>query len=313
MSKTEVVKKSNALIEAAYHPASLYQMRLLLVAISQIKDSENLTYKTQFEISAQGVADLIGIAGKSGGHYYQLKKAADDLMEMIVTVKKNPDGRPRSKRWSRINVVNECVYCEGEAKVILTFTPSIIPYIAALEGRYKAYKLAHVIRMKSKYGIRLYELCLQWVFPNGWKEITVDEFRYLMGLEDKYRVIADMKKWVIQPALRDIKTCSDLSVTCRTRKVGRIITYLQFKITKKLVEARIPTRTAERRRRVDNSPQAPGIAIPYLEAPDWQARRFYVEENIGPDEDWTKAKERLTNELQKGIIREKGKIIEETP
>ena len=37
MSKTEVVKKSNALVEAAYQPASLYQMRLLLVAISQIK------------------------------------------------------------------------------------------------------------------------------------------------------------------------------------------------------------------------------------------------------------------------------------
>ena len=313
MPKTEVVKKANALIEAAYHPTSLYQMRLLLVAISQIKDGEKLTYKTQFEISAQGVADLVGIAGKSGGHYYQLKKAAKDLVDWSISVTKHADGRPRARRWSQINIVNECVYCEDEAKVILTFTPAIIPYISGLQGLYKAYKLTHVIRMKSTYGMRLYELCLQWKFPNDWKEITVDDFRHIMGLGDKYRIIADMRKCVILPAIRDINTCSDLTVTFRQRKTGRTITYLQFKIKKKPAEARTPTRTVERRRRLVNSPKAPGIAIPYLEAPDWQAKRFYVEANIQPDEDWTQAKERLTNELNKGIIREKGKIIEETP
>ena len=226
MPKTEVVKKANALIEAAYHPTSLYQMRLLLVAISQIKDGEKLTYKTQFEISAQGVADLVGIAGKSGGHYYQLKKAAKDLVDWSISVTKHADGRPRARRWSQINIVNECVYCEDEAKVILTFTPAIIPYISGLQGLYKAYKLTHVIRMKSTYGMRLYELCLQWKFPNDWKEITVDDFRHIMGLGDKYRIIADMRKCVILPRSgTSILAATSRSPSDNVRPAGPSLTY----------------------------------------------------------------------------------------
>ena len=40
-----------------------------------------------------------------------------------------------------------------------------------------------------------------------------------------------------------------------------------------------------------------GAAGPYLEGPDWQARRFYIEDNARVGEDWTQAKERLTAEL----------------
>ena len=310
MSKTDVVKKSNALIEAAYHPTSLYQMRLLLVAISQIKDGEKITDNTEFEIKAQGMADLVGLSPRSGSHFAHLKRSADELVDMSVRVTRHPDGRPRAKRWSRINIVNECVYCEDEAKVILTFTSRILPYIMALEGRYKAYRLAHVIQMKSMYGMRLYELCLQWTYPNGWKELSVDEFRYLMGLGDKYRIIADMRKCVLEPAVKDINTCSNIKVKYAQKKSGRTITHFQFSIKKKPAEVR-PSAPGSpgRGRRVDNSPQAPGIAIPYLEAPDWQAKRFYVEENGDPAKDWTQNKERLTAELHQGIIREKGKII----
>ena len=50
--------------------------------------------------------------------------------------------------------------------------------------------------------------------------------------------------------------------------------------------------------------------MPYLEGPDWQARRFYIEENARKVEDWTQAKERLTKELRRGIIRKVGEIIQ---
>ena len=226
------------------------------------------------------MADLVGVSGRSGSHFAHLKRAADELADMSIRVTRHPDGRPRAKRWSRINIVNECVYCEDEAKVILTFTPRILPYITEMENRYKTYKLAHVIRMKSMYGMRLYELCLQWVFPDGLKEIMVDEFRYLMGLEDKYRIIADMKKWVLQPALRDINinTCSDLKVTFRTRKSGRTITHFQFKITKKAADAKV-------------TPRPGSISISKM------LTDKYIEEHANPGELWPAARERLRLKL----------------
>ena len=54
----------------------------------------------------------------------------------------------------------------------------------------------------------------------------------------------------------------------------------------------------------------PAAAVPFVDAPDWQARRFYIEENARVGEDWTQAKERLTKELRRGIIRKAGEIIQ---
>ena len=278
MSEDDFVKKSNALVEAAYHPTSLYQMRLLLAAISQIREDQKITHHTEFEINAQGMADLVGISGKSGGHFHQLKKAADALVDMSVHMTEHPDGRPRAKRWSRINIVNECVYCEDEAKVILTFTPSIIPYMTELENRYKTYKLANVIRMKSMYGMRLYELCLQWIFPDGSKEVTVDEFRRLMGLEGQYSAMNNMKNRVIRPAIRDINACSNLKVTDGQRKSGRTITHFQFTITKKAADAKV-------------TPRRGSISISKM------LTDKYIEEHANPGELWPAARERLRLKL----------------
>ena len=101
----------------------------------------------------------------------------------------------------------------------------------------------------------------------------VDEFRHVIGLDGKYERMDHLKTKVIKPALRDVNAHTDLAVTF-----------------------------GERRRR--------GAAVPYLEGPDWQARRFYIEENARVGEDWTQAKERLTKELRRGIIREDGEIIQ---
>ena len=76
--------------EASYHPTSLYQMRLLLAALAQIKAMEKIDHEKDFEVTAGGMADLIGATGSAGSYYMQLKRAADELMEMIVTVDKNP-------------------------------------------------------------------------------------------------------------------------------------------------------------------------------------------------------------------------------
>ena len=277
MAKTEVVKKANALVEAAYHPASLYQMRLLLVAISQIKEGQKVTHKTEFEIAAADMADLIGISGRAGTHFLNLKKAADALVDMSIRVTEHPDGRPRSPRYWKINVVDSCGYVEGEGKVVLRFTPSIIPYVTELENRYKTYKLAHVIRMKSMYGMRLYELCLQWDFPNGFKELTVKEFRRLMGLEGKYKELHNLKSKVLRPAIRDINTCSDLNITEGQRSAGRTVSHLQFTITKK-----------PKRSKATPRPGSLG-----------RLTKEYIEINAQRGESWEDAKERLRLKLQK--------------
>ncbi|MYB40432.1 replication initiation protein [Candidatus Saccharibacteria bacterium] len=223
------MKVSNTLLDACYRPESLYQMRLMLAAIAQIRDGQKITSDTEFEITAEGMADLIGITDRSGSLYGHLKRATDELSRMTIKVKEYHDGRKRQKRYSRINVTSICHYDEGAACVIVQFGTHFVPYVAELRERYKLYSLEVGMRMRSTYGIRLYEQCLRWGFREEW-EVTVGEFREMMGLQDRYPRIAELKRNVVDPAMRDVNEFTEFRVRFGQRKVGRTITHFQFAI-----------------------------------------------------------------------------------
>jgi len=229
MTQNKNMKVSNALLDASYRPESLYQMRLLLAATAQIRDGQKITSDTEFEITAEGMADLIGITDRSGSLYGHLKRATDELSRMTIKVREYHDGRKRQKRYSRINVTSICHYDEGAARVIIQFGKHFVPYVAELRERYKLYSLRIGMRMRSTYGIRLYEQCLRWGFRNEW-EVSVEEFRELMGLEDKYSEVGELKRRVIEPALRDVNEFTEFRIRFGQRKAGRRITHLQFAI-----------------------------------------------------------------------------------
>lgn len=227
MSMNQDIVKSNALIEAVYNPGSVYQMRLLMAALMQVKAKETLDYKHRYYITANALADLTGT--KAVDNYKDLKKAAKDLMNTTVTIKDNPNGE-KLGRTLLINLVSSCEYLDNEGRVGLRFTEEILPYVSELKKRFTKYQAKYVMPMRSSYGIRLYELCLQWMGEE--REFEVEEFKRLFGLENKYKSIKDLKLRVIEPALNDINTYSDIRVKFGQRKAGRNVSHFQFMIVK---------------------------------------------------------------------------------
>lgn len=228
------IVKSNALIEAVYNPGSVYQMRLLMAALMQVKAKEKLDYKTRYFVSANALADLTG--SKAKNNYSELRKAADELMNTQVIVTEAPDGTPLGKRL-KINLTSSCEYLDDEGTVGLRFTDEITPYVSELKKRFTKYQAKYVMPMRSSYGIRLYELCLGWMGDE--REFTVEEFRKMFGLEEKYKAIKDLKKDVVFKAISDINTYSDIRVRFGQRKTGRRVTHFQFAITKPVKNNRI--------------------------------------------------------------------------
>ena len=226
-SKNDIVK-SNALIEAVYNPGSVYQMRLLMAALMQVKAKEKLDYRKRYYISANALADMTGSAAKN--NYAELKKAAKDLMATTVHISEDAQGNPLDRTLS-INLVSSCEYANGEGQVGLRFTEEITPYVSDLRKRFTQYQAKYVMPMRSSYGIRLYELCLQWLGDE--REFEVEEFKRMFGLEKKYARLDKLKDKVIKPALDDINTHSDIHVRFGQRKAGRKVTHFQFMITRK--------------------------------------------------------------------------------
>lgn len=224
------VVKSNALIEAVYQPGSLNKMRLLLAAISQIRSTKPLDHKQEFTITAGALSDLIGTT--KSVNYRMLKRAADELMEMVVSVEFFPNGRPGRPIECKMNVVDRCFYIKDEGCVRLQFTHSITPYISALTSHFTRYKARYALRLRSAYGIRLYELCMQWIPFGSQREFEVDEVRDLFALGNKYPTMRSLKARVINPAIKDVNAHTDLHITFGQRKAGRRITHFQFIISR---------------------------------------------------------------------------------
>lgn len=225
--KCDIVK-SNALIEALYNPSSVYHMRLLMAALIQVKAKEELNFRTRYYVTANALADMTNTKAKN--NYSELKRAADQLMNSTLTVKDSPDGKPLSK-YLKMNLVSSCQYEDGAGTVGLRFTEEVIPYISSLKTRFTKYQAQYVMPMRSGYGIRLYELCLQWL--GNEREFSVENFREIFCLTDKYPAIAELKRNVVEPAIRDINKFSDITVEFGQRKKGRKISHFQFKIAKK--------------------------------------------------------------------------------
>lgn len=265
MKTNHDIVKSNALIEAVYNPGSVYQMRLLMAALMQIKAGAPIDYKKRYYVTANALADMTG--SKAMNNYQELKKAADELMNTTVTVDSTPQGRPfKNGKIVKINLVSSCEYLDGEGRVGMRFTDEITPYISDLKKRFTQYQAKYVMPMRSSYGIRLYELCLQWLGDE--REFEVEEFKRLFGIEKLYNRIDHLKDRVIKPALRDINTHSDIRVHFGQRKAGRKVTHFQFMITKKAKQSKLSFDS-------------------------------FVKEHARPGEDWESAKKRLQSAYKK--------------
>lgn len=237
-----IIVKANKVIEASYL-LSLSEQRVLLACIAQIDSRQELTEQFQFEVSAFEIVDLVGLDNFSNA-YRDLKKAAEKLYDRSVIIDDpdpdNPLMAQRKTRW-----ISGIDYLPGEGRLVLKFASGIIPYLSRLSKEFTKYKLKHVARFESVYSIRLYELLVQWSSV-GDREIEIEWLKKQFQVSDKYKRLGDLKKRVIDPAIKEINEYSNLWVTYDQRKQGRTVTHFQFKFGMKSVSKERNSSTEEK-------------------------------------------------------------------
>jgi len=215
--------KHNDLIQARYSSMTTPEQLLLLAVIAQ-NDPRKLTAETPVELTVSAFRDLVD--AKGGSSYEELKKAVRRLYNRSVIII-NPDPNDSALTEIETRWISSIHYYKGEGRIKLYFAPKIIPYLTNLNKNYTSFFIHHVAKFRSSYGIRLYELLVQWQ-GKGSREINVEWLRKIWKLENKYKAIKDLKKDVITPALSDINEHSNLWVRFGQRKIGRKIMAFQF-------------------------------------------------------------------------------------
>ncbi len=113
--------------------------------------------------------------------------------------------------------------------------PQISPFLFYLEKQYAKYKLESVLSFKSVYTTPMYRLLRMHIGQNRSVFIySIDELRKILGVDtEKYTNFKDFKKYVIEPAKRELAESSYEPIHFdyeSTDKKLRNITHLTFTI-----------------------------------------------------------------------------------
>lgn len=221
------VRKSNQLIQLNRFDMTLREHKLLRYCISKIKPTdkgeETYTIRIRDVCKACEIADNV-----TGGAYKAMREAVKKLDSFNFFVK-DVDGRDHLVHWIEHVVIDP----ENKKKACIQFNfdPRIVPYLFNIKKLFTSYALGNVMRMQSVYGLCLYELLKSYQFRGG-HTFTLDELRYLMGAEEEsYKRYSNLKQKIIEPAIKEVNSVSDLKVDYVEIKEGRKVTGLKFIIS----------------------------------------------------------------------------------
>lgn len=216
----DLVVKDNALINASYN-LDLVEQRLVLLAIIQARETgKGINANDALTIHASSYIDNFKVEKHTA--YAVLKDACKVLFDRRFTYQSMTNKgniKTTHSRW-----VSEISYVDNEATVSLIFSPAVVPLITRLEERFTTYELKQVSQLTSRYATRLYELLIAWRSTGKTPIFEVDIFRQQLGVaEDEYTRSDNFKRRVLEIAISQINTFTDITVKLEQHKTGRSI------------------------------------------------------------------------------------------
>ena len=230
--KDLVVYQANSLTEAQYR-LTVQEKRILLCCIAQVRHDRPITDEILYTVSAADIAS--GAKSKSHTIYKDLKEAALRLRKRDVRLVKTFNSDGTHKEVMVAGWVQTVTYVENEGTIRLRLNKDMLPYLTSLEKEFTKFKVKNILQMKSFPAMRLYELLMQWN-GIGQREVRIVWLREIFMLEGRYPAIADLKKWVIEPAIKQINKYSELSVKHEYIKTGRRISHINLKFKNKKIK-----------------------------------------------------------------------------
>jgi plasmid replication initiation protein len=216
-----VAYKSNWLIEASYK-LTLQEQRFLLCCIGKLNPDSTNKKMTVTAMEFYNCFPDIGL----GNAEREMEKAIDRLWERSVIVR-DPN-QTETFRW----IQTKAKYIKGEARCSIVFSDAIMPYLTQLKGQFTKVIVKNVSSLTSVYSIRLYELLQQYLVI-GSRIVTLEEFRGMLDIKERYSTFKSLNQWVIKPSLKELNDKSNLDVTLSYIKDGRRISALKFSFLEK--------------------------------------------------------------------------------
>ena len=228
---SKLITKDNKLINASYS-LGIPEQRIIFLAIVEARAQKQMidargvlqihasSYQEQFKVEKHTSYDALKSAAKGlfDAHfeYDDIHEKTGDLVHRIV-------------RW-----VQSVAYIDKTGMIELQFTDAVIPLITRLSEQYTEYDLKQVSELQSEYAIRLYELMMQWKTVGKTNKIATDDLRKKLGVKaEQYKEMHNFKARVLNHAIKQINSFTDIQADYIQHKTGRVITGFTFTFKQK--------------------------------------------------------------------------------
>lgn len=216
VSKNNLITKSNSLIEARYK-LSLEEQRVILFLVSMVQPIDE-DFKT-YTILVKDFVQLVNVKNQS--IYRNFVDISESLTSKTISIKKDTSTLVMS--W-----LSSSEYFDKQGKIELSFDPKLKPYLLRLKDNFTTYRLENVIKMKSFYSIRIYELLKQYEKLHE-RTFSLAQLRdYLSIGQNQYPLYANFKQKVLNVAKKELREKSDLSFEFEEIKLSRKIEKIRF-------------------------------------------------------------------------------------
>ena len=213
----QLVTKSNILIEANYK-LGVVEQKIILCLASNIHP-EDSDFKS-YTLPIKEFNRLLGLSGTP--KYTELRQITKELMQKVFEVRID-------KKVIQVSWLSYVAYNESEGTIDVRFDPFLRPYLLELKKEFTSYKLENVVKLKSSYAIRIYELLKQY---ERFQERTffLSDLRKMLGAEDVYPAYGNFKQRVLLPAQKELMKKTDISFEIEVAKKGRKVEKVKFLI-----------------------------------------------------------------------------------
>lgn len=256
----DLIVIDNSLVTSAYN-LTLNEQRLIYCVLKQIPKGEPIDPKTPFYITRD---DFIELGADPSNVAQEIRQATRDLRKKSIFIptplgeveigwitevlrydvnaeKKlralypNPEDYDEYIKQLRLyNLFDALPTHKADDNIVarLVFDERVVPRLSNLKASFTQVDLADVAEFTSTYTFRIYQLLMQYK-STGFVKISIDDLRFMLMLKFKYPLVADLKKRVIETAVKEINEKTPYSVKYELIKKGRKFTHLEIKFKPK--------------------------------------------------------------------------------
>jgi len=183
-------------------------------------------------VYAIGIKDYMRKFDKNIRNYEYIRKIAKDLTSTSIEFEDR-----YKKEFVMFSFVSKVKYKTGMLEV--EFNSELLDYLLEVKEYYLKYRLNDLMRLNSKYAIRIYKILknkyekTKRFQKDVYLTLSLDELRNMLVLGKSYQKYSHLKEKVLEISKREINSKTDIEFDYEEIKTGRKVTHLRFKIKAK--------------------------------------------------------------------------------